>query len=126
MSAARSLIPHKSIGDLIETMFFGSYWKFQKFDFVSTHFDLIDTSRQRLRLLIFFRVRAAFFAETERTALGREAAAFPPSLPPFLAGLLLTVFPRPEPPGFFPPCVIALTVAQALRSDSFSDSPRSS
>src|SRR5262245_13153791 len=32
------------------------------------------------------RVRAAFFADADRAAFGRAAAAFPPFLPPFRAG----------------------------------------
>ena len=51
------------------------------------------------------------------------AAARPPSLPPFFAGLLFTFLPRPEP-LFFPPPVIAFTVAQALASAVFFDAPR--
>src|SRR5262249_26963402 len=88
----------------------------------SEFFGEINVYRAALRL----RVRAAFFAEAERSALDREAEAVPPSLPPFFAGALLAVLPRPEPPAFLPPWVMALTVAQARRSASFLDVPRSS
>ena len=49
------------------------------------------------------RVRAAFFADATRAAMGREAAARPPLRPPFFAVSLWVRFPRPDPPGLFPP-----------------------
>lgn len=50
----------------------------------------------------------------------RVPVARPPLRPPFLAGSL---FPRPEPERLPPPS-LALTVAHARRSDSFSLRPR--
>jgi hypothetical protein len=73
--------------------------------------------------LLRLRVAAAFFAEAERCAVGREPAAAPPLRPPFLAGSLFTVLPRPEP-LFLPPPVILFTVAQARFSALFSETPR--
>src|SRR5687767_14719281 len=71
------------------------------------------------------RVLAAFFAEADLSAAGRAAEAAPPFFPPFFAGALLTDLPRPEPPGFFPPPVILLTVAHARASASSSGTARS-
>lgn len=71
------------------------------------------------------RVFAAFFPEADFAALLRLPAALPPSRPPFFAGAVFIFFPRPEP-LFFPPPVIALTVAHALLSASPSGTPRSS
>jgi hypothetical protein len=73
----------------------------------------------------FLRVSAAFLADALLAAAGRAAEAAPPFRPPFLAGALLTGFPRPEP-DFFPPPVILLTVAHARFSASGSDTPRAS
>jgi hypothetical protein len=53
----------------------------------------------------------------------RFAAALPPLRPPFLAGPLLTAFPRPEP-LFFPPPVDLFTVAHARLDASFFETPR--
>jgi hypothetical protein len=57
-----------------------------------------------------FRVAAPFLAARLRSARVM--------LPRLLSG-----FPRPEPPGLFPPPVCLLTVAQARRSASFSLTP---
>ena len=62
-----------------------------------------------------FRVAAAFFAEAERSAFGRAAAAAPPSFPPRLAEAFVSGLPRPEP-DLLPPPLSLLTVAQARRS----------
>jgi hypothetical protein len=72
------------------------------------------------------RVAAAFFADADLLALDREADAAPPFLPPLCAAGWPVLFPRPEPPGFFPPASSLLTVAHARRSASFSGTPRSS
>ena len=72
-----------------------------------------------------FRVSAAFFAEADRSALGRAAAAAPPLRPPFFAASLVSGLPRPEP-DLLPPPESLLTVAQARRSASASGTPRSS
>ncbi|HKT58617.1 MAG TPA: hypothetical protein VJQ46_01125 [Gemmatimonadales bacterium] len=98
--------------------------------------------RARLRLLLFrarlvlarfrveppalrLRVAAAFRADADRAALLRRAEARPPSRPPFFAGLLLVLRPRPEP-DFLPPPDIAFSVAQARRSASDRGTPRRS
>ena len=75
----------------------------------------------------FFRARvsAAFLAEADLADADREAEALLPIFPPFLAGAVFILFPRPDPPGFFPPPVILFTVAHARRSASFSDMPLS-
>ena len=70
-----------------------------------------------------FRVAAPFFAEAERWAAVRLADAFPPFLPPLRLGAWFSFLPRPEP-DFLPPCVSALTVAQARRAASPSPTPR--
>ena len=75
-------------------------------------------------LLFRFRVAAAFFAERDRAAAGREAEARPPFFPPFFDGALLAFLPRPEPPFLRPPPEMAFSVAQARRSASFEDTPR--
>ena len=49
--------------------------------------------RGRYAAALALRVRAAFFAEAERSAAGRLADASPPFRPPFLAGSLLTGLP---------------------------------
>src|SRR5687767_11017016 len=54
------------------------------------HRQWLDSIRRRYLPARALRVRAAFFAEAERAAAGRAAAAAPPFLPPFLAGPLLT------------------------------------
>jgi hypothetical protein len=72
-----------------------------------------------------FRVAAAFRAEAERAALDRRAEAAPPFLPPFREDVRVLFFPRPEP-LFFPPLSSLFTVAQARRSASLRDTPRSS
>jgi hypothetical protein len=69
-----------------------------------------------------FRVAAAFFADAERAAFGRLAAACPPFLPPFFEGARFSFLPRPEP-LFLPPPVSAFTVAQARRAASFLEVP---
>jgi hypothetical protein len=74
---------------------------------------------------VFDRVAAPFLAEAERAALGRLAAALPPSRPPLRADTLVSFTPRPEP-DLLPPPDSLLTVAQARRSASFSETPRSS
>lgn len=71
------------------------------------------------------RVAAAFLAEAERAAAGRLADAWPPSRPPFCDEAWDSGWPRPEP-LFFPPPLSLFTVAQALRSASFSGTPRDS
>lgn len=71
------------------------------------------------------RVAAAFRADAERADFGRDADARPPARPPFLVGALFVLRPRPEP-DFLPPPLIAFSVAQARRSASFRDTPRSS
>ena len=76
-------------------------------------------------VLFRFRVAAAFRAEAERDDLVREAAARPPFLPPFRDELRLVFLPRPEP-LFLPPPVSLFTVAQARRSASPVETPRSS
>jgi hypothetical protein len=87
---------------------------------------LPDEDRFRLPPAAFrFRVAAAFRADAERADLGRAAEARPPALPPFRDELLLVFLPRPEP-LFLPPPDSLFTVAQALRSASFRDVPRSS
>src|SRR5262245_42469568 len=70
------------------------------------------------------RVRAAFFAEAERSAADRDADAAPPSLPPFLLEACDSALPRPLP-DFLPPPDSLLTVAHARRFASFADTPRS-
>lgn len=70
------------------------------------------------------RVAAAFLAERDRAAAGRDAEARPPFLPPFFDGALLAFLPRPEPPFFRPPPEMAFSVAQARRSASFAETPR--
>ena len=70
-----------------------------------------------------FRVAAAFRAEADRADLLRWAEARPPRRPPFFAGPLLVLRPRPEP-DLRPPPDIAFSVAQARRSASSSGTPR--
>jgi hypothetical protein len=70
-------------------------------------------------------VAAALLAAAERSAAGRLADAWPPSRPPFCDEAWVSGRPRPEP-LFFPPPLSLLTVAQALRSASFSGTPRDS
>src|SRR5262249_29500850 len=77
----------------------------------------------RYPFLLRARVAAALRAEAERSALVRWALAAPPFLPPVRDDSLLTDLPRPDP-LFLPPWVLLLTVAQARRSASFSDTPR--
>jgi len=72
-----------------------------------------------------FRVAAAFRAEADRAAFGRDADARPPRRPPFREELFEVFFPRPEP-LFFPPPVSLFTVAQARRSASRRGTPLSS
>jgi hypothetical protein len=87
---------------------------------------LPDEDRFRLPPAAFrFRVAAAFRADAERADLGRAAEARPPALPPFRDELLLVFLPRPEP-LFFPPPDSLFTVAQARRSASSFETPRSS
>lgn len=76
-------------------------------------------SRRRLR------VAAPFFAEAERRAAVRDADAAPPFLPPLVLEAWLSFLPRPLP-DFLPPPDSLLTVAQALPSASFLETPRSS
>ena len=64
-------------------------------------------------------------AEADRAEAGRDAAALPPSLPPLRDGAWFSGLPRPLP-LFFPPPVSLLTVAQARRSASSSETPRRS
>jgi hypothetical protein len=71
------------------------------------------------------RVAAAFRADAERAALLRLAEARPPFRPPFFAGPLLVLRPRPEP-DLRPPPDIAFSVAQARRSASSRGTPRRS
>ena len=52
-----------------------------------------------------------------------RAAEAPPLRSPVRAGCLFVFLPRPEP-LFFPPPLVLLTVAQALRSASFFGTPR--
>src|SRR4051812_21972816 len=70
-------------------------------------------------------VSQPFFAAAERSAALRLAEAAPPLRPPLRDGAWFSGLPRPEP-DFLPPPVSLLTVAQARRSASFSDTPRSS
>jgi hypothetical protein len=87
---------------------------------------LPDEDRFRLPPADFrFRVAAAFRADAERADLGRDAEARPPARPPFREELLLVFLPRPEP-LFLPPPESLFTVAQARRSASSSETPRSS
>ena len=72
-----------------------------------------------------FRVAAALRADADRADLGLEAAARPPALPPFFAGPLLILRPRPDP-DFLPPPVIAFSVAHARRAASSRGTPRRS
>ena len=72
-----------------------------------------------------FRVAAAFRADAERAALDRRAEAAPPFRPPFLEDVRVLFLPRPDP-LFLPPLSSLFTVAQARRSDSLRDTPRSS
>src|SRR5947209_5017476 len=69
------------------------------------------------------RVAAAFFADSDHAAAGREAAALPPSFPPLRDGAVFSGLPRPLP-LFLPPPVSLFTVAQARRSASSSGTPR--
>jgi hypothetical protein len=75
--------------------------------------------------LFRLRVAAAFFADADRSAAGREAEAAPPIRPPFLLDTLLSGTSRPLP-DLFPPPVSLLTVAQARDAASFSGTPRDS
>ena len=61
--------------------------------------------------LFRLRVAAAFLAEADRSAGDRDAAAAPPSLPPFLLETLVSGTSRPLP-DLFPPPVSLFTVAQ--------------
>jgi hypothetical protein len=70
-----------------------------------------------------FRVAAAFLADAERADFGRRAEARPPARPPFLAGPLFVLRPRPDP-DFLPPPDIAFSVAHARRAASFRETPR--
>jgi hypothetical protein len=72
-----------------------------------------------------FRVAAAFRADADRAALGREADARPPFFPPFREGARFGFFPRPEP-LFLPPPDSLFSVAHARRSASLRGTPRSS
>ena len=71
-----------------------------------------------------FLVAAAFLAAADRSARGRAAEAAPPIRPPRCAAGWPVDLPRPEPPGALPPASSLLTVAQARRSASFSETPR--
>jgi hypothetical protein len=79
--------------------------------------------RPALAAAFRLRVAAAFFAAALLAAAGRALDAAPPLRPPFFAGSLFTGLPTPDP-DFFPPPVILLTVAQARRSASSSETPR--
>ncbi len=68
------------------------------------------------------RVAAALLAAAVRSAAGRLADAWPPSRPPFCDEAWDSGRPRPEP-LFFPPPLSLFTVAQAMRSASFSGTP---
>ena len=71
-----------------------------------------------------FRLAAdRFLAGDLRFAADLFFVAAPPSRPPFFAGALFTFLPRPEP-LFFPPPVIAFTVAHARFLAVFFDVPR--
>jgi hypothetical protein len=63
-----------------------------------------------------------FFAEADRAA-GRLAAAAPPFAPPLFDEAVVVFRPRPDP-LFLPPPLSLLTVAQARRSASSSETPR--
>jgi hypothetical protein len=77
----------------------------------------------RFRVAAFLRVAAAFRAEADRADFGRDADARPPIRPPFRAGALFVLFPRPAP-LFRPPPDISFSVAHARRSASFRGTPR--
>src|SRR5262249_24264872 len=70
-------------------------------------------------------VRAAFFADAERSSAERAAEAAPPILPPFLLDTCDSGLLRPLP-DFLPPPDSLFTVAQARRFASFAGVPRSS
>src|SRR5882757_3130764 len=72
------------------------------------------------------RVAAAFLADADLLADEREADALPPISPPLCAAGWPVCWLRPEPPSLLPPPSSLLTVAQARRSASFSDTPRCS
>ena len=67
---------------------------------------------------------AAFLAAADRLAGDRAADAAPPIRPPLCAAGWPVDLPRPDPPARFPPPSSLLTVAQARRSASFSETPR--
>ncbi|EGE61051.1 hypothetical protein RHECNPAF_1260029 [Rhizobium etli CNPAF512] len=71
------------------------------------------------------RVAAAFLAEADLSSVKRAADAAPPARPPFSEDSCVSFLPRPEP-DLLPPPLSLLTVAQARRSASFSETPRSS
>jgi hypothetical protein len=87
-------------------------------DFEDRPDDLLPVPRR-------FRVAAALRADAERAALDRRAEAAPPFRPPFLEEVRVLFLPRPDP-LFLPPLSSLFTVAQARRSASLRDTPRSS
>lgn len=69
------------------------------------------------------RVAAPLRAAATRWLRDREAEARPPRRPPLRADVVVSGTPRPEP-LLLPPPLSLLTVAQARRSASSSDTPR--